>query len=144
VFAHELGHLVHRDIPVLIAIQAALAFVGLFVTAQVLPAGIAAIGALGIADVAGLPIVVLVFGVVSFVGGPAVNALTRHIEREADAYALRTTNDPTAFIAAMTRLANQNLAEYRPPASIEILYYDHPSIGKRVDAARQFAAAESG
>ena len=51
-------------------------------------------------------------------------------------YALATTHDPEAFIGAMTRLANQNLAELEPPYLVEFVLYNHPSIGRRLAYAR--------
>jgi STE24 endopeptidase len=138
IFAHELGHHVHHDIPVLVAIQAVLTLVGLFLCSLALPK-LSSIGGLaGISDVAGLPLVILILGVVGLVTAPVVNALSRRMERAADDYALRTTKNARAFIAAMTRLANQNLAEYDPSRWIEVLFYDHPSIGRRIRFAESF------
>ena len=39
----------------------------------------------------------------------------------------------------MTRLANQNLAEVEPSPLIEVLLHDHPSIGKRLKHADEYA-----
>ena len=50
-------------------------------------------------------------------------------------YTLQMTGKPQAFISAMTRLANQNLAEAEPPAWVEFLLHSHPSISKRVALA---------
>jgi hypothetical protein len=36
----------------------------------------------------------------------------------------------------MTRLANQNLAELEPPRLIELVLYNHPSVGRRLAYAR--------
>ncbi len=64
-------------------------------------------------------------------------------EVKADEYALKTTGQPQAFISAMTRLANQNLADAEPPAWVEFLLHSHPSIHKRVAAAKNFAGEEN-
>ena len=61
-------------------------------------------------------------------------------EVKADEYALIKTGKPQAFISAMTRLANQNLADAEPPAWVEMLLHSHPSINKRVAMARGFEA----
>ena len=50
-------------------------------------------------------------GVWSFVMLPIANALSRAQERAADRYALETTRNPEAFVTAMKRLSQQNLAE---------------------------------
>ncbi len=39
----------------------------------------------------------------------------------------------------MTRLANQNLAEVEPSPIVEFLFASHPSIGKRLRHADEFA-----
>ncbi len=135
IFAHELGHHVHRDIVKLIATQAIVTFGALYLCAQILVPATGALGFDGIADVADLPLILLIVGVVGTLTGPFANALSRHLEVEADAFALRTTNKSSAFKSAMVRLANQNLAEVDPPSWVEVLLYDHPSIKRRLEAA---------
>ena len=44
------------------------------------------------------------------------------------------------FKSAMTRLANQNLADIEPSALIEFLFHNHPAISKRLKHADEFAA----
>jgi STE24 endopeptidase len=76
-----------------------------------------------------------IFGLVTM---PLSNAWSRWREVKADAYALKMTHKPRAFINAMTRLANQNLADADPPAWVEFLLHSHPSINKRVTMAKAF------
>jgi STE24 endopeptidase len=52
---------------------------------------------------------------------------------------LETTGKPEAFADGMTRLANQNLSDVEPPRWVEVLFYSHPPIGKRLAMAREFA-----
>jgi len=80
-----------------------------------------------------------VFGLVTM---PLGNTWSRWRERLADRYALETTRNPQAFASAMTRLANQNLAEAEPPAWVEFLLHSHPSISKRVALAQSFGLDE--
>ena len=54
-----------------------------------------------------------VFGLVTM---PLGNAYSRWRERKGDTYALQATGDGDAFASAMTRLANQNLADTVPIA----------------------------
>lgn len=137
VFAHELGHHVHRDIPKLVAFQTMLTLVGLYLVDQFLRWGVVALGYRSIADVAGLPLVALALGAFGVVTMPIGNAFSRHVEAAADRYALEVTGRPEAFISAMTRLANQNLAEYSPPRWVEVLFYDHPALSRRVRRAEE-------
>jgi len=50
---------------------------------------------------------------------------------------LESTRNPQAFVAAMRRLGEKNLAEVSPPAWAEWLLYDHPPIAKRIAMAEQ-------
>lgn len=142
VLAHELGHHVHHDVPKLVAEQAVLTFGGLYVVNAALQAVTANVrGYHGLADVATLPLLAAALGVFGLVTMPLSNAFSRWVERQADAYALESTRNVSAFMGAMTRLANQNLAEAEPPAWVEFLLYDHPSIGRRLAFGRRYAAA---
>jgi STE24 endopeptidase len=100
-----------------------------------------AAGLRGRADPAGLPLLFLVAGAWSFLLMPAMNALSRLHERRADRYALEATRNADAFISAMKRLSQQNLAEERPSRLVRWLFYSHPPIRERIDAARAFASA---
>jgi STE24 endopeptidase len=74
---------------------------------------------------------------------PLGNAYSRWRESAADDYALRTTGKPEAFHSAMTRLANQNLAELTPARWVELLLYDHPTISQRLARAERFRAEQA-
>jgi len=132
VLAHELGHHVHRDIPVGVLIGAGVMLVNLWIADAVLTAA-AARGALsGPTDPAGLPIILLVFFVLGFFSGPVENAYSRWRERRADAFSLELTGRPQAFADAMTRVANQNLADADPPRWAVILFGTHPPLAERI------------
>lgn len=142
VFAHELGHQVHQDVPKLVVVQSLVTLVGLYLASLALRWGSDALGYHGIADVATMPLLAAILGAFGVVTTPLLNAFSRHVERQADQYALRTTGDSAAFVDAMLRLANQNLAEVDPPGWIEALFYDHPSIGSRVRDAKAWPRGE--
>ncbi len=138
VLAHELGHHVHHDILWGIAVQSALTVGGFWLADAVMRWGIAARGFLGLTDPAALPLFLLAMSLFGLVTMPLGNGWSRWRESLADRYALQTTRNRTAFIRAMTRLANQNLAEAQPPRWVEILLHSHPSIQRRVAMAEQF------
>ena len=69
---------------------------------------------------------------------PLANAVSRAHERRADRYALDMTNRSAAFISAMKRLSQQNLAEERPSRLVQWLFYSHPPIRERIEAARRW------
>ena len=142
ILAHELAHHVHRDLWRGIAVQS-LALVGGFYVASLILTAIAdPIGLRGISDPAGLPVLMLIGGLWMFLLMPLVNALSRMQERAADRYALQTTRNVDAFVTAMKRLSQQNLAEEHPSKLVRWLFYSHPPIRERIDAAKAFSREE--
>jgi STE24 endopeptidase len=138
VLAHELGHHVHGDIWKGIVFESVLVVAGCYLGAQVL-SGLAGVFSLrGVADVAGLPLLLLAAGGVSLVMLPLAHALSRAFERKADEFALALTHNPVAFISAMRRLAAQNLAEEEPSPIVQWLFHSHPPVRERIAAAQSF------
>ena len=136
ILAHELSHHVHHDIWKALAVEAVLLTTGLYLADRVLAIAPGRFGLMGKDDVAALPLLLLALGAVSIVLLPVVNALSRAHERRADRYALEMTGNATGFMSAMRRLGAQNLAEERPSRLVEILFYSHPSMADRIEAAR--------
>ena len=137
VLAHELGHHVHRDIPLGILIESLITLVGLYLASLALNWGVAVFGLEGPADVAALPLFALVMGLYGLVTMPLGNAYSRWREQLADEYALEATHNGAAYASALTRLANQNLAEVDPEPWVEFLLYSHPALGKRIALAQK-------
>ena len=139
VLAHELGHHAHNDIGKLIAVQSAFIVVGFYLVDLVLRASVPKMGFSGISDVAAFPLLALVIGAFALLLQPLTNAYSRHIESEADDYAIRMTGNPDAFISMMSKLADQNLSEAQPSRWVEIFFYDHPPYRKRVERAQAYS-----
>ncbi|MCL5263655.1 MAG: M48 family metallopeptidase [Chloroflexi bacterium] len=137
-FAHELGHHVHSDIPKTVVLQSVGTLAALYVASIVLERSVSLLGFASIADIATLPLLALILGAVSLILLPLGNTLSRWFEYQADEYAVRMTGNAQAFRDAMTKLANQNLAEVEPSAWVEFLLYDHPAIGKRIKMAEKY------
>ena len=143
VLAHELGHHVRRHILKSILTQVAITLFGFWLINQVLRF------ALGhdwfpsldprLYDFANLPLIILVATVLGFLLMPAMNALSRRHEREADLYAWENIPAVGAFVTAMSKLAEQNLAERTPSRFVEWFFESHPSIQKRIAAAEAWA-----
>jgi STE24 endopeptidase len=144
VLAHELAHHVHGDIWQGMAVQSFLLLAGLFLADRFLTWGVAHFAFQGPADVAAMPLLALAMALFGLVTMPLGNAYSRWRESAADAYALRATGKPEAFHSAMTRLANQNLAELTPARWVELLLYDHPPIAQRLARAERFQAEQMG
>ena|SRR5262245_47498493 len=140
VLAHELAHHVHGDIWKGIVFEAALILAGLYVAARLLGGLVPVLGLKGSADVAGMPLLALATGAVSFLMLPLAHAMSRAFERSADRFALALTRNPAAFVSAMRRLAAQNLAEEHPSWLVRTLFYSHPPVRERIAAAQSFEA----
>ncbi len=139
VLAHELAHHVHGDLWLGMALRTATLFAGAWLAAVALAAAVPWLGLRGLADPAGAPLLLFVAGASSFLFLPLANALSRAQERRADHFALKLTRNPEAFVTAMRRLAQQNLAEERPSALARWLFYSHPPLGERIAAAQAWA-----
>jgi len=70
---------------------------------------------------------------------PLANAFSRWRESLADDFALRTTGKPLAFISAMTRLANQDLAEIDPVQWVFVFFHSHPPLQDRIRKAESWS-----
>ena len=138
ILAHELGHQVHRDIPIGILVESVITLVGLYLASLGLEWGVTTLGFAGVSDVAAMPLFVLVMGAYGLLVMPLGNAFSRWREIRADEYALKMTGKGEAYASALTRLANQNLAEADPEPWVESLLYSHPALGKRIAKAENY------
>ena len=141
ILAHELAHHVHKDIWTSVLVDMALMFAGMFAAHVVLQRMVPIVGLQGIADPAGMPILLLTVGTMGLCVKPLLNAFSRSHERRADSYALKMTGNPSAFITAMKRLGQQNLAEDSPSKLVQAFFYTHPPINERLRAAQSWSAA---
>lgn len=141
VFAHELGHYKLRHISKMMIIGTASTFLGLYITALLYETSLSWFGFSSIDRIAALPLLTLWLGLYSIVTGPLTNALSRAHERQADQYAIKLTANKQAFTNALRKLAKTNLADIAPHPLVEILFYSHPSIEKRVRLVEEFGAS---
>ncbi len=139
VLAHELGHHVNKDIPIGIIIESLMTLIGLFLASLGLKWGVVIFGFSSTADIAALPVLALVMGAYGLITMPLGNAYSRWRERRADEYALQATSNGEAYASALTRLANQNLADADPEPWVEFLLYSHPALSKRIAMANATA-----
>lgn len=127
VVAHELGHVHYDDVPrglLYLALITPLAMLLVQrLTERLAP------GARG-ADL--VPALALTLGVVAFAGQIAGSYVSRGVEARADAFSLRLTNDPQAFIDLEKRLALQNIADPDPPRLLQDLFGTHPTTIERL------------
>ena len=144
VLAHELGHHVHKHIVKGIAIQAGVTFVGFAAANWALHYAVERWHAFDtLHDFANLPLLILIFVVLSFLLMPGLNAFSRYNERQADRYAFENIGGVSPFISAMNKLAEQNLAERTPSRWVEWWFHSHPAIARRIAAAENWARANA-
>ena len=144
VLAHELGHHVHKHIFKSIIVQAVVTFIGFWAANWVLHYAINRLHMFEtLSDFANLPLLILTFTVLSFLLMPALNALSRFHERQADRYAFESIPAVTPFISSMNKLADQNLAERVPSRWVEWWFHSHPAISHRIAAAENWAKAHA-
>jgi STE24 endopeptidase len=141
VLAHELGHHVHKDIPVLITFGTLLTTLGLFIASLALDYAVSVFSFASVADIAAFPALMMIMGAYSLVTSPIENAFLRWRENMADDYALQSTGKGEAFASGFTRLANQNLGEIDPEKWVVFMFYTHPPLGERIEKARRFAVS---
>jgi STE24 endopeptidase len=132
VAAHEFGHHAHKHMTKGIIVQAITIVVFLYASRVMLDYGVRYFGFRGMADVANLPLIGLVFALAGIVTMPLLNGILRGFERTADAFACRIASEPKAFISALRRLAELNLAHPEPHPIVEFIFYSHPSVQKRI------------
>jgi STE24 endopeptidase len=142
VIAHEMGHNLLHHIWWSILFSSILAGIGFFIIHLTGPKIITRfrnrLKIENMADVAGLPLLFLIFIVYGIITMPIGPAFSRVMERQADKFALVTTHNKEAFISAMNKLGYINLSDPNPSPIIEFLLYDHPPISKRIKFAQEY------
>jgi STE24 endopeptidase len=142
VVAHELGHQAHRDLLRGLAWLAIVAPSGAYLAQQFAER----IGRReGLADArarpgpAAIPALALSVALISFALGCASNVLSRRVEANADAFSLRLTRDPAAFIALERRLSVTNVGDPSPPRLFQLLFGTHPTTVQRIGSGEAYA-----
>ena len=138
VFAHEVGHFVHRHLYKLMAAGTLQTFVGFYLVHLLYNSLLLHLGFKGPADLAALPLITLILSLYMLLVSPLSNALSRYYERQADMYALKHSSNPQAFPQALLKLSEQNLSDKEPHPLVEFFFHAHPSIKKRVQMAERF------
>src|SRR6266480_521905 len=145
VLAHELGHHVHKHIVKSIGVQAGVTLIGFAAANWALHYAVDRWHKFpALYDFANLPLIVLIFAILSFLLMPALNAFSRLNERQADRYAFENIASVAPFISSMNKLAEQNLAERTPSRWVEWWFHSHPAIARRVAAAESWEKQVAG
>lgn len=135
VFAHEVGHHVHRHLPKSIALSVVLTLFGFAMVDYLMTAFANQLGYSGIADPAALPLFLFVLAIFGLALSPLKNAVSRFYERQCDRYALERTQKKEAYRSAFIKLARINKSDPDPHPLVSLLFYDHPPIRERLAMA---------
>jgi len=130
VVAHELGHLAHDHIWKDIGWYALFAFPGTFLISR------ATRRKGGMARAQAVPFSLFVLVALSLLAQPLQNAISRHLEAEADWAALEATHDPAGATALFRRFVPTTLSEPNPSSFEYVLLENHPTIMQRIAMAR--------
>lgn len=137
VLAHELGHYVLNHIywgcAIAIAVSLFLVPVNKYLAEPLFARLPRQWGVQDLRDIAGIPVITLITIAAGFLSDPIANAYSRHIEHEADAFALHLTGDGSALARTFVSLAKTNLTELQPPPFIEFWLFSHPSLKHRIE-----------
>jgi Peptidase family M48 len=97
-------------------------------------------GVRGVADTAGLPILVAAFTVFQLLATPLNKTLTRVQEIEADQFGLAAGRNPDADAAVILKLGEYRKME--PGPIEEFIFYTHPSGWRRIKNAMRWKAEQ--
>jgi STE24 endopeptidase len=141
VMGHETGHYVLKHIVKGQLISFAGLFLAFYLGFRLIGGLIARRGAgwgiRGVDDLASLPVLLLLLSIISFIGSPVSNAVSRYFEHQADQYSIEVTHGltpdaPQVGARAFQVLGETNL-EYPDPSHLDVLMtYDHPPTRDRV------------
>jgi STE24 endopeptidase len=134
VVAHELGHVKRNHIWKSIGWYALFAFPGAYLISRVVRRR----GGMG--EPAAVPLALLALLVLQLLALPLQNAITRHMEAEADWLALQTTHDPADMTGLFKAFVPAALTDPNPSTLEYLLAEDHPTLNQRIGMARAWKA----
>jgi STE24 endopeptidase len=129
VLAHELGHLGRDHIWKSVGWYALFAFPGAYLIAR------ATRRRGGMGEPQAVPLALLVLVVLGLLALPLENAISRHMEAEADWVALRATRNPAAAASLFRRFVPTTLDEPNPSTIDYLVRENHPTIMQRIAMA---------
>lgn len=143
VMAHEMGHYILNHAAKLVLYFSVFILIAFFVLRSSFNAAVQRWGehwgVRGIADPAGLPLLVAIFSTVFFLLTPFTNSVTRITEREADAFGLNCAREPDGMAKVALKLGSYRKLD--PGSLEEFIFFDHPSGRARIRMAMDWKAA---
>jgi STE24 endopeptidase len=143
VTGHEIGHYVLKHTWWGLLVFSLLAVALFWIADRTFPRFARAFGTNAtIADPRGVAILLFMVSLFGLIATPLTNWFGRTLETQADRYSLETENRPDALSTALVKTAEYRYP--RPSAVEEFLFYDHPSVERRVRAAMEWKATHPG
>ena len=143
VMAHEMGHYVLNHGAKLLTYFGIFVLIGFALTRALFDAAVTRWGSKwgvrGIADPAGLPLLVLIFSSLAFLSTPFLNTVVRVTEREADAFGINASREPDGMAKVALKLGAYRKLD--PTPLEEFIFFDHPSGRARIRMAMDWKAA---
>jgi STE24 endopeptidase len=140
VTGHEIGHYVLKHTWWGILFFSVLAMLFLWLADRLYPRFARAFGSdAPIDDPRGIPVLAFLVSFLGLLALPLSNTFSRTLETQADQYSLRTENRPDALSSSLVKTAEYRYP--RPGRLEEIIFYDHPSVERRVRMAMKWKAA---
>ena len=140
VTGHEIGHYVLKHTWLSVFVFSILAVVLFWLADRTFPVFARRFGASAtISDPRGVPVLLFQVSLFGLLALPFLNTFVRTMETQADQYSLRTENRPDALSTALVKTAEYRYP--RPNPVEEAIFYDHPSVERRVQAAMEWKAA---
>lgn len=148
VVGHEMKHYLLNDVWKLVGLYVGVMLIGFFAVDRLARAATRRwadrFGFNDIAEPAALPLLLVVFGIVSLIITPATNAFSRHIEHEADRFGLEMTRDNHAAASAFIKRNNEAMGVPYPGWLERTFRLDHPSLGDRITFANEYHPWDEG
>jgi STE24 endopeptidase len=140
--AHEMGHYALGHAWKALLFQSVALLAGLWLihlsAARILRRFSARTGVTELADIAALPLLILVFSVFVFVMTPPLLGVSRHFEHEADRFALELTHDNHTCAMIFVKFITHDLAYPTPSRLVQVLRASHPSPGERISFCNSY------
>lgn len=139
VTGHEIGHYVLKHSWYGLAVFTLLALIFYWLADRLYPRFASIFGSnAALSDPRGVPVLVFLVSLLGLLATPLTNSFSRALESQADMYSLRSENRPDALSTALVKTAEYRYP--RPGPVEEALFYDHPSVERRVRMAMQWKA----
>lgn len=136
VFAHELGHQVHKDLVKGICLSSGVLLTLFFITQYLCTEWIFPTFQTNATEPFGLVMFLATFSICNLPTGVLQNIFSRSRERKADRFAMEKLNSGEALASALERLTLQNRGLFCPHSWIEFLTYSHPAPWRRITRLR--------